>query len=330
MILAGDIGGTNARIAKFTVEGGRLKLAIEHIYSTHEHPNLESVLREFMKGGIARPVAACFGIAGPVRRGRTQMPNLGWVVDQASLAREIGIDGVRVINDLEANAYGIAALDHSDFAILNAGASDASGNGAVVSAGTGLGEAGLFFDGKTWRPFACEGGHADFAPADELQTEMVAWLRKLFTHVSWERVLSGRGIFNIYQFLRATGRGLEEAWLTEAFVSGDPAATIVKAALEKKSALCVTTLEMFVALYGAEAANLALKIMATGGIFIGGGIAPRILSLLKGPEFMNAFANKGRMSELLETIPVKVILNDSTALLGAARCAALSAGLMSY
>jgi len=220
------------------------------------------------------------------------MPNLGWVVDGASLAKVAGIERVGVINDLEATAYGVAALDASDFAILNAGARDASGNAAVVSAGTGLGEAGLYFDGTNWRPFACEGGHADFAPADELQTEMLAWLRKQFSHVSWERVLSGHGIFNTYCFLRESGHGHEEPWLTESLKSGDPAATIVRAAIEKTSSLCELTMQIFVSAYGAEAANLALKIMATGGIFIGGGIAPRILSLLKAPTFMEAFLRK--------------------------------------
>jgi len=328
MILAGDIGGTNARIATFAVAGGRLKLGIEHVYPTHQYLNLESAVREFLKGGIDQPAAACFGIAGPVRNGRAEMPNLGWVVDATSLAKEVGIERVAILNDLEANAYGVAALEDSDFVVLNAGAEDASGNAAVVSAGTGLGEAGLYFDGRTWRPFACEGGHADFAPADELQTEMVVWLRKQFGHVSWERVLSGQGIFNIYRFLRESGRAQEEPWLVDALKSGDPAATIVRAAIEKKSALCEMTLQIFISAYGAEAANLALKIMATGGIFVGGGIAPRILSLLTGPAFMNAFVRKGRMGELLEKIPVKVILNDSTALIGAARAAALSVGLI--
>ena len=328
MILAGDIGGTHARIGTFAVEGGRLRLVVEHIYPTHEHPNLESALREFLRGGMTRPTAACFGIAGPVRGGRAEMPNLGWVVDGASLATVAGIERVALINDLEANAHGVAALNANDFAVLNPGASDARGNAAVVSAGTGLGEAGLFFDGKNWRPFACEGGHADFAPADELQTEMFTWLRKEFGHVSWERVLSGRGIFNIYRFLLASERGQEEPWLADALKNGDPAITIVGMALEKKSTLCETTMEIFVSAYGAEAANLALKIMATGGIFIGGGIAPRILNLLKAPAFMEAFARKGRLSELLETVPVKVILNDSTALIGAERAAALSAGLL--
>jgi len=328
MILAGDIGGTNARIATFSIESGRPRLQHEHIYPTRDFPNLGSAVKAYLQTNAVAPQAACFGVAGPVHKGTARMPNLGWIVDAAALALEIGIDRAGVINDLEANAYGIAALEEKDFAILNPGAPDTAGNAAVISAGTGLGEAGLYFDGKILRPFACEGGHADFAPADELQTEMLAWLRKQYHHVSWERVLSGPGIFNVYRFLRDTGRGEEPAWLSDQLKSGDPPAVITRVGLDGKSALCEMTLDVTVRLYGAEAANLALKIMATGGVFIGGGIAPRILRKLGDPAFMAAFANKGRMNDLLGAIPVKVILNDSTALLGAARAAALSAGLL--
>ncbi len=328
MILAGDIGGTHARIATFAIENGRLKLTAEHVYPTHEHRNLESALRVFLTANAASLDSACFGVAGPVRNGRAEMPNLGWIVDASALVREIGIARVSVINDLEANAYGIAALDEKDFDVLNVGTPDVRGNAAVISAGTGLGEAGLYFDGRTLRPFACEGGHADFAPTEELQTEMLSWLRKQHGHVSWERVLSGPGTLNIYHFLRDSGRGEEPSWLTEALKSGDAPAVITGAALEHKSPLCEMTLDVLVALLAAEAANLALKIMATAGIFIGGGIAPRILTKLKEPAFIRAFTNKGRMGALLNAIPVKVILNDSTALLGAARAAALAAGLL--
>jgi glucokinase len=328
MILAGDIGGTNARIATFTVDDGRLRLGSEEIYPTRKHRNLESAVRAFLEINGGPFEAASFGIAGPVRNGRAEMPNLGWLVDAGSLAREIGIKRVSVLNDLEANAYGIATLADPDFAVLNPGAPGAVGNAAVISAGTGLGEAGLYFDGRILRPFACEGGHADFAPIDDLQTEMLSWLRKQYGHVSWERVLSGHGIFNVYRFLRETRRGEEPKWLNEALKGGDAPAVITQTALEKKSPLCEMALDVSVAIYGAEASNLALKVMATGGVFIGGGIAPRILGKLKEPTFMRAFTNKGRMSDLLSAMPVKVILNDSTALRGAARAAALSAELL--
>jgi glucokinase len=328
MILAGDIGGTHARIATFTVDGGRVKLATEQIYPTHEHQNLESALRAFLTTHQVLATTACFGVAGPVRKGIAVLPNLGWTVDASSLAREIGIERAGLINDLEANAYGIAALDASDFTVLNPGAPDAIGNAAVISAGTGLGEAGLYWDGKILRPFACEGGHADFAPVDPLQTEMLAWLQTQYVHVSWERVVSGDGIFNIYRFLRDSGRGEEPAWLAEELKHGDRPPIITRAALDKRSALCEMALDLLIVLLGEEAANLALKIMATGGVYLGGGIAPRILRKLIEPAFMRAFTNKGRMSDLLKAIPVKVILNDGAALLGAARCAGLTAGLL--
>jgi glucokinase len=328
MILAGDIGGTHARIAAFSVDGGRVRLTTEQIYPSHEHQNLESALRAFLTAHHVLASTACFGVAGPVRKGLAVLPNLGWTVDASSLAREIGIERVGLINDLEANAYGIAALDASDLTAINPGAPDAIGNAAVISAGTGLGEAGLYWDGKILRPFACEGGHSDFAPTDPLQTAMLLWLQKQYAHVSWEHVLSGNGLFNIYRFLRDSGRGEEPAWLTEELKNGDPPAVITRSALEKTSALCEMAIDLTVALLGAEAANLALKIMATGGVYLGGGIAPRIVSKLKEPAFMRAFTNKGRMSDMLKAVPVKVILNDGAALLGAARCAALTAGLL--
>jgi glucokinase len=232
---------------------------------------------------------------------------------------------VWLLNDLEANAYGIATLAPEDFLTLNEGAPQAEGNAAVIAAGTGLGEAGLYWDGRRHRPFASEGGHASFAPSNTLQVELLRYLLTHFTHVSWERVLSGPGLHTIYTFLRDTGRGIEPAWLSEEIHTGDPAAAISGAALEDRCALCMQALDLFVALYGAEAGNLALKVMATGGVFVGGGIAPKIIEKLKDATFMQAFTAKGRLQPLLETIPVHVILNDQTALYGAARYAALRA-----
>jgi glucokinase len=197
MILAGDIGGTNARIAFFEIERRRFKLVHEHDYSTHEHPNLESAVATFIGEYHVKPVAACFGIAGSVSGWRrAEMPNLKWVVEADKVAREIGIESVMLVNDLEANAYGIGALEPADLASLNEGRAEASGNQGVIAAGTGLGEAGLYWDGEIHRPFACEGGHADFGPGDELQTEMLVYLRRKFGHVSWERVVGGPGLLD--------------------------------------------------------------------------------------------------------------------------------------
>jgi len=322
MILAGDVGGTNTRLAVFDDTGGRLAPAAEATFPSREHGSLEAVLQKF---NAAHPLSidrACFGVAGPVRNGRCDATNLAWVVDARLVARELRLQAVGLINDLEANAWGIGVLEPDDLALLNPGAPDAEGNQAIISAGTGLGEAGLTWDGKQHRPFATEGGHSDFAPRNHLEMELLDYLLKQFQRVSYERVVSGPGLLNIYRFLRDTGRGEETAWLAERMRDQDPGAVISQAALEGKSDLCVQALDLFVSLYGAEAGNLALKVLATGGVFLGGGIAPKIIRKLQDPIFLTAFTAKGRMKPLLQAIPVRVILNDKTALLGAAHFAA--------
>ncbi len=229
-----------------------------------------------------------------------------------------------LINDLEANAWGIPALAAKDFVPLNH-AGMLSGNQAVISAGTGLGEAGIYWDGLKFHVFACEGGHSDFAPGNELEVELLQYLAKKFGHVSNERVLSGPGLVNIFDFLRDSQRGAAPEWLLEEMQKSDPAAAISRAATEGKCKLAGEALHIFASIYGAEAGNLALKLLAIGGVFVGGGIAPRIISTLTGnPAFMQSFVAKGRMQPLMEKIPVKVIINDETALLGAARYAALN------
>ncbi len=325
MILAGDIGGTHTRLAFFEEQGGRLKAVAEKVFRSRDYPKLDAVLREFTAAHRFSITSACFGIAGPVRRGRSDTTNLPWVVDAATVANELALERVELINDLEANAWGIAALDAKDFAVLTAGDTDAAGNAAIVSAGTGLGEAGLFWDGKRHRPFATEGGHSDFAPRNRLEMELLEHLLKQFSRVSYERVLSGPGLLNIYRFFRDSGQGEEPAWLAERLLQGDPGAVISQAALRGESELCIQALDLFVSLYGAEAGNLALKVMATGGVFLGGGIAPQILRKLEEPTFLRAFTEKGRMARLLQAMPVRVILNDHAALLGAAHFAALAA-----
>ncbi len=325
MILAGDVGGTNTRLAFLQRDGERLKSVAEDTLPSREHTGLESALRKFLSLHPQAIDQACFGVAGPVRNGRCEATNLAWVVDVRQVARELSLETVGLINDLEANAYGIAALEPKDFVVINSGAPDALGNQAIISAGTGLGEAGLSWDGKMHRPFATEGGHTTFAPRNELEMALLRYLLTRFEHVSFERVLSGPGLVNIYTFLRDTGHGEEPAWLAEELRQSHPAAAITQAALEAKSALCVQALELFVSLYGSEAGNLALKVMATGGVFLGGGIAPRIFRTRQDTRFMEAFTAKGRMKPLLEAMPVQIILNDKTALLGAARCAALAA-----
>ncbi|HZI32172.1 MAG TPA: glucokinase, partial [Candidatus Binatia bacterium] len=260
-------------------------------------------------------------VAGPVNCGRVITPNLPWETHDSTLAQELGIERVRLINDLEANAYGVAALTSAEMVTIQAGDLNAVGNAAVISAGTGLGEAGLFWDGKELMPFACEGGHADFAPRNELESELLQYLRARFGRVSYERVLSGKGQHLLYEFLRDVKGHAETPALAPEMRSHNPSVVITRAGLKKTCELCVTALDWYVSLYGAEAGNLALKMMATGGVYIGGGIAPKIVQKLKEPVFIDSFVSKGRMKELLSSIPVRVIMNDQTALLGAARVA---------
>lgn len=322
MILAGDIGGTNTRLALLEMEDKRRPRVVEEqTFPSREHKGLDEIVRQFLGDGGATITRACFGVAGPIRNRQSRPANLPWVVDANQLATRFGFGSVTLVNDLEANALGLVALEAKDFAVLNEGAPDAEGNAAIISAGTGLGEAGLHFEGKMRRPFASEGGHADFAPRNELEIELLRYLLAKYEHVSYERVLSGPGLQNIYRFLRDTEREVEPVWLAEEMGGADPSSVITKAALTEKSELAMRALDLFVSIYGAEAGNLALKVKATGGVFLGGGIAPRIIEKLKSPAFMEAFTAKGRMKPLLEAIPVRVILNDMTALLGAALCA---------
>jgi glucokinase len=322
MILAGDIGGTNARLAFFDVADGRFNLVSASVFPSREFAGLDQIVAKFVGTSKLHPDAACFGVAGPVRNGRVEASNLPWIIESKRLANELNLKTAVLINDLEANAWGIASLDPKDVVALNQVKGDPIGNQAVISAGTGLGEAGMYWDGTKHHIFAAEGGHTDFAPRDELEIDLFRYLSGRFGHVSYERVLSGPGLVNIFHFLRDTGRGTEPQWLTDEMLHGDPAAAISGAALSGKCPTCENALDLFVSVFGAEAGNLALKVMATGGVYLGGGIAPKMLAKLSGPLFMHAFLGKGRMQPLLESMPVKVITNDKTALIGAARCAA--------
>jgi len=323
LVLAGDIGGTSARLAYCRVRDEKVEIINKQVYPSRQFRGLVELIGEFISPHSEFADAACFSIAGPVRDNRVVTPNLGWVVDAGDLSRRLSIRNVHVINDLEANAYGIASLEPSDFAVLNQGAQNAAGNAAVISAGTGLGEAGLYWDGKEQRPFATEGGHTDFAPRNKLEVELFLYLLERFGRVSCERVVSGPGLHNIYMFLRDRDQGMESEEVVEAMREESPPAVISRFALTGRCSLCVRALDLFVSLYGAEAGNLALKLMATGGVFIGGGIAPKIIEKLKGPLFMETFTAKGRLKSLMESMPVRVILNDMTALQGAARYIAL-------
>jgi len=319
LVLAGDIGGTSTRLAYFDSAEGKLIPLLEKRFPSREAGSLEEIVSGFTAYQGLSADRACFGIAGPVLQGRVRTPNLPWSVNSVELARILGLPAVELINDLEANAYGIDLLGPDDMVVLNRGIPDPTGTIAVVSAGTGLGEALAYWDGSAHRPLRSEGGHADFAPRTELEAGLLLFLRAEHGRVSTERVVSGPGLRNIYRFLR-DGRHLPESpAVVVAMQLGDPSAAITRAALAGECPLCEQTLDLFVSLYGAEAGNVALRSLATGGIYLGGGIAPKIIEKLKGPGFMLAFTAKGRLSPLLENIPVKVILNDRTALLGAAR-----------
>jgi glucokinase len=323
MILAGDIGGTNARLAYFQPQNGRFQLVSERVFPSREHRGLGEIVTRFLDESGTRPEAACFGIAGPVRNGRVETSNLPWVIEQSVLANQIHLAATLVINDLEASAWGIGALGYDDLVTLNPGAGSVAGNQAVIAPGTGLGEAGLFWDGNRHLVFACEGGHSDFAPRGELQIELLRYLTKRFGHVSYERILSGPGLVNVYEFLCANGFGKQLPELEAAMEAGDAAAAISRAAFAGKDPLAEKALDLWIAVYGAEASNLALKIMSTGGLFLTGGISPKILPKLKGTIFMQAFLDKGRMQPLVGAMPVHVVTNEKAGLLGAARCAAV-------
>jgi len=326
MILAGDIGGTHARLAFFDATDGKFRLHSSSVFPSREYAGLDEIVARFAASSSVHADSACFGIAGPVRNGRVEASNLPWVVEGKRLAEELHLDHALLINDLEANAWGISTLEPGDVVALNQVKGTPIGNQAVISAGTGLGEAGMYWDGSRFRIFASEGGHSDFAPRSEIETDLLRYLRERFGHVSYERIVSGPGLVNIFHFLRDTGHGSEPSWLSEEMQHSDPAVAISRAALEAKCPLCEQAVDIFVSIYGAEAGNLALKIMATGGVYLGGGIAPKMLPKLSGPLFMQSFISKGRMQSLMESIPVKVITNENAALMGAARCAVARAG----
>jgi glucokinase len=323
MILAGDIGGTNARLACFQSQNGGLHFVSERVFPSQEHSELGEIVNKFLDAPGPRPEVACFGIAGPVQNGRVETSNLPWVIEQSQLAKQIGIPATLLINDLEAIAWGIGALSEADLVPLNRVSRAVAGNQAVIAPGTGLGEAGLFWDGARHHVLACEGGHADFAPQGDLQIELLRFLHSRFEHVSYERILSGPGLVNVYEFLRESGAGKKSPELADKLAKGDAAAAISGAALDGSCALAGKALDLWISIYGAEASNLALKVMATGGMFLAGGITPKILARLKGPIFMRGFLHKGRLRQLLESIPVHVVTNEKAGLLGAARCAAV-------
>jgi glucokinase len=323
MILAGDVGGTKVHLALYNFEGGRLRSLREQKYPAHEFPGLGGVIERFLEvDNVDRKdiVAACFGVPGPVRAGRLKLTNLPWVLDTRELSHELSIEHIFLINDLEANGYGIPELAPERIFTLHKGDSSSVGHRGLIAAGTGLGEAMLIWDGKSRHvPIASEGGHCDFAARTDQEVALLQYLRRtLQGRVSFERVVSGIGIKNVYAFLRDDQKMEEPAWLRERLQNEDPNAVIGECGENGSSPICQETLNIFAAAYGAESGNIALKALTMGGMYLGGGIAPKILKTLQNGGFTEAFLDKGRLSPLLHSIPVRVILDDTCALLGAA------------
>jgi glucokinase len=323
LVLGGDIGGTKTNLALYSVHGDKLRSDSTRTFPSKDYSGLLPVVQDFLAGTQHAIDAACFGIAGPVVDGRVKTPNLPWVVDAAELRRALKLGSVTLLNDLEAAAYGILTLENDEFFTLNEGTMSQSGNKALIAAGTGLGQAILYDAGRQFHPIASEGGHADFAPRNELEIELLRYLIGRFGHVSYERVVSGPGLVNIYRLLKEVRRWEEPPWLTERLSAADDLGVVIsKAALAHEAPICVEALNLFVSVYGAEAGNLALRAKSVRGLYVGGGIAPKILEKLKDGTFIRAFVDKGRYTDFMAAIPVRVVLNEQAALRGAAYYAA--------
>lgn len=349
MILAGDIGGTKTFLALYDWPTERVEPVRLETFHSADYKSLEEILEEFLTppkpptllddidGAAsgeeesddevlpAEPIklaAACFGVPGPVIENHSQTTNLPWVVDGATIATRFDIPRVQLLNDLEATAYGILLLRPDELEVLNRGNPPKKRQAlALIAAGTGLGEAILFWDGKSYRPMPSEGGHTDFAPNNDYEIDLLRYLRSQYLHVSYERILSGPGLNAIYEYVRDTKKN-EPTWLAEKIKAGDPAAEIAEAGLKGQADIAKQTLDLFASIYGAEAGNLALKALSLDGVYVAGGMAPKLIKKLQDGTFMKAFINKGRYKRLLGNIPVKVVMNQQTALLGAASVAA--------
>jgi len=320
-ILAGDIGGTKTNLGLFQNRGKRLALKVIETFSNAEAGDVESIVERFISRCRGTIASACFGIAGPVIGGRCRVTNLPWEVSETRLRRRFKWPTVRLINDLEATAAAVLLLNERDLFVLNEGKTCKRQNIALLAPGTGLGTALLIHADGRYIPVPSEGGHVDFAPNSDEEAELCSYLRARFGHVGVERIASGPGLLNVYSWLKDSGRFQEPEWLAKEMEQGDAASVISRTAMDRKHPLCVAALDTFVSILGAFAGNLALTAMCRGGVYLGGGIPPKILPRLKEPGFLESFSGKGRFKGLLQQIPVRVILNDKAALLGAAKVA---------
>lgn len=321
-VLAGDIGGTNARLAVADVRDGAPTIVKDRRYPSADSPGLAPIVSRFLSETGERVERACFGVAGPVVDGECRTPNLPWTVNAEALARDVGISCVTLINDFVAAAHGVPCLGAADLVTLQAGSPAEHGTLALIGAGTGLGEAFLVWDRTQYRVYASEGGHADFAARDEAEWRLRQSLSDGSAHLSWERILSGGALARVYRHLAATAEARERPEVRREMEREDPAAVVTRHGLAGDDPLSKRALEIFIAAYGAQAGNLALTVLATGGVYLAGGIAPRIVTKLEDGTFIAAFRDKGRLADLMARIPVHVIVNPDVGLLGAARAAA--------
>jgi glucokinase len=320
-VLAGDIGGTKTNLGLFLKGQGCPVPKVIETFSSQDAPALEHLIRQFLEIHPVPITHACFGIAGPVVSGESKTTNLPWRISEDRIKEQFNLKVVKLVNDLVATAMAIPLMNKEDLYSLNPAASKKGESIALIAPGTGLGQALLTYQNGRHVPLPSEGGHADFAPNTEAEMKLWHYLHQHFGHVSIERVVSGAGLVNIYNWLKASGRFREPEWLRQNLKQMDPAQAITEAALTGKNAACVQALNTFVSIFGAAAGNFALTGAAMGGVYLGGGISPKILPKLTEGIFMEAFINKGRFKTFLEQVPVKVVLNDKAALIGAAYCA---------
>ncbi|MBP1678714.1 MAG: glucokinase [Bacteroidetes bacterium] len=321
VILSGDVGGTKTHLAVYAARGDELIPVFERTYRSRDFNGLPAVLKAMLDERPTEVTAATFGIAGPIVEHRSKLTNLGWEVDGREVADCLKLKHVGLLNDLEAMAYGTLRLRENERVVLQKGKRQERRTIAVIAAGTGLGEAGLLWDGRRYLAIPTEGGHTDFGPRNELEIELLRFLLGRHKRVSYVRIVCGQGLKNTYDFYRQRSGVPEPEWLAAELAGGDPAAAISRAGSSGKDVVCKEALDLFVSLYGAEAGNLALKLCSTGGVFVGGGIAPKLLPLIQAGAFMHSFVFKGRYQPLLEQMPVEVILNEKAALIGAAHFA---------
>lgn len=326
MYLVGDIGGTKTNIC--LVDSDKRDVIFEKSYPSKDYDSLRTIVKKVIEEDLSDKSAirnqqsaidmACFGVAGPIKDGRCEATNLPWLIDSRKIAEVLKIKPSQVflLNDLEAGAYGIDLLKEKDFYLLNKGDPQKYGARCLISPGTGLGESIIFWDGKKYKPCPSEGGHTDFAPKNKIEINLLSWLINKYGRVSYERILCGPGLLNVYNFFKETTYQDTPKWLLERLKNEDPSAVISELGMQKKDECCEKALEIFVSVLGAEAGNLALKCLATGGVYIGGGIAPKILEKIKEGTLMQAFTHKGRFSVMIANMPVKVILNDKLPIIG--------------